>query len=140
MQHEAIGLNYIDTYHRSGVYKLPLPCGHRQRSARASSKRSAPASPTFKPGDRVTYAAAAAAAGRQLLGSAHVPAARLVKLPDGIKSEQAAAMMLKGLTVQYLFADAPTRSKAGDTVLLHAAAGGVGLIACQWAEGARRRP
>jgi NADPH2:quinone reductase len=131
MRHEAIGLNYIDTYHRSGLYKLPLPSGIGSEGA-GLVEAVGPGVTDFKVGDRANYAS-----GTPLLpvGSyaevRNVPAARVVKTPDGISFEQAAAMMLKGMTVQYLI-KRTYKVKAGDTVVFHAAAGGVGLIACQW--------
>ena len=131
VRHEAIGLNYIDTYHRGGVYKIPLPSGIGSEAA-GIVDAVGPGVTDVKAGDRVTYCSNVPL---QPIGSyselRNVPAARLVKLPDAIKSEWAAAMMLKGLTVQYL-TKRTYKVKAGDTVVWHAAAGGVGLIACQW--------
>ena len=131
MRHTSIGLNYIDTYHRSGVYKIPLPSGIGSEGAGIVEAVGAGVS-EFKAGDRVNYAS-----GTPLLpvGSyaevRNVPAARVVKTPDAISFDQAAAMMLKGMTVQYLI-KRTYKVKPGETVLFHAAAGGVGLIACQW--------
>jgi NADPH2:quinone reductase len=131
MRHEVIGLNYIDTYHRSGLYKLPLPSGVGSEGAGVVEAVGSGVT-EFKPGDRVNYASGTPLAP---VGSyaemRNVPAARVVKTPDGITFEQAAAMMLKGMTVQYLV-KRTYKVKSGDTVLFHAAAGGVGLIACQW--------
>jgi NADPH2:quinone reductase len=131
MRHEVIGLNYIDTYHRGGVYKIPLPSGIGSEAA-GTVEAVGDGVTDFKPGDRVCYASGTPL---QPIGSyaefRNVPAARVVKIPDGIKSEQAAAMMLKGMTVQYL-TKRLHKVKSGDTVVFHAAAGGVGLIACQW--------
>jgi NADPH2:quinone reductase len=131
VRHEAIGLNYIDTYHRGGVYKIPLPSGIGSEAAGVVDAVGSGVT-DVKAGDRVTYCSNVPL---QPIGSysevRNVPAARVVKLPDGIKSEWAAAMMLKGLTVQYL-TKRTYKVKAGDTVVWHAAAGGVGLIACQW--------
>ena len=131
VRHEAIGLNYIDTYHRGGVYKIPLPSGIGSEAAGVVDAVGAGVT-DVKAGDRVAYCSNVPL---QPIGSysemRNLPASRLVKLPDGIKSEWAAAMMLKGLTVQYL-TKRTYKVKAGDTVLWHAAAGGVGLIACQW--------
>ena len=99
IRHEVVGLNYIDTYHRSGVYKLPLPSGIGSEAS-GVVEAVGDASTEFKPGDRVTYAS-----GTPLLpvGSyseaRNVPAARCVKIPDGIPSDTTAAMMLKGMTV-----------------------------------------
>ena len=99
MRHEVIGLNYIDTYHRSGVYKIPLPSGIGSEAA-GIVEAVGDGVTEFKPGDRVCYASGTPL---QPVGSyseaRNVPAARLVKIPDGIKSETAAAMMLKGMTV-----------------------------------------
>ena len=131
IRHEAIGLNYIDTYHRSGLYKLPLPSGVGSEGA-GVVEAVGPGVTEFTVGDRANYAS-----GTPLLpiGSyaevRNVPAARVVKTPDGISFEQAAAMMLKGMTVQDLI-KRTYRVGAGETVLFQAAAGGVGLIACQW--------
>ena len=131
MRHQAIGLNYIDTYHRSGLYKLPLPSGVGSEGA-GSVEAVGPGVTEFKVGDRANYASGTPL---QPVGSyaevRNVPAARVVKTPDGISFDQAAAMMLKGMTVQYLI-KRTYKVKAGDTVVFHAAAGGVGLIACQW--------
>ena len=124
----AIGVNYIDTYHRSGLYKVPLPSGLGVEGAGVVEAVGAHVD-WVKAGDRVAYC------GGPLGGYAServLPADRLVRIPDGVSDEAAATLMLKGLTVQYLFRQ--TRPlKAGDTILFHAAAGGVGLIACQWA-------
>jgi NADPH2:quinone reductase len=131
VRHEAIGLNYIDTYHRSGVYKIPLPSGIGSEAAGVVDAVGSGVS-DFKAGDRVTYCSNVPL---QPIGSysevRNVPAARVVKIPDGIKPEWAAAMMLKGLTVQYL-TKRTYKVKPGETVVWHAAAGGVGLIAMQW--------
>ena len=102
MRHDAIGLNYIDTYHRGGVYKIPLPSGLGSEAA-GIVEAVGDGVTEFKPGDRVCYASGTPL---QPIGSygesRNIPAARVVKIPDGITSEQAAAMMLKGMTVQYL--------------------------------------
>ena len=129
VRHTAIGLNYIDTYHRTGAYKLPLPSGLGVEAAGVVEAVGAGVT-DLRAGQRVAYCGGP-------LGAYSVertmPADRLVPLPDGVSDRDAAAMMLKGLTVQYLFRQ--TRPlKAGDTILFHAAAGGVGLIACQWAK------
>jgi NADPH2:quinone reductase len=128
VRHTAIGVNYIDTYHRSGLYKLPLPSGI---GSEASGIVEAVGDNVdwVRPGDRVAYSAGpvGAYATERIL-----PAERLVKIPDDIDDRTAATLMLKGLTVQYLFRQTH-RLAAGDTILFHAAAGGVGLIACQWA-------
>ena len=124
----VIGVNYIDTYHRSGLYKLPLPTGIGSEAA-GVVEAVGPGVDWVKPGDRVAYSGGPPGA----YATARVMSAeRLVKLPDGIDDRTAATLMLKGLTVQYLLRQT-YRLKAGDTILFHAAAGGVGLIACQWA-------
>ena len=128
MRHEAIGLNYIDVYHRTGLYPQPLPGALGVEGAGVVEEVGEGVS-EFKPGDRVAY-------GGRPLGAyseaRNIPASQILLLPKQIEFDTAAAMMLQGLTVQYLFhRTAPL--KAGDTVLFHAAAGGVGLIACQWA-------
>lgn len=129
IRHTAIGLNYIDTYHRSGLYPLPLPTTIGSEAA-GIVEEVGPGVTDLKAGDRVAY-------GGGPLGSyaeaRNVAADRLVPLPAGISDEQAAAMMLKGMTVQYLIRRT-YRVKSGDTILIHAAAGGVGLIASQWAK------
>jgi NADPH2:quinone reductase len=129
VQNKAIGLNYIDTYHRTGLYPMPLPSGIGLEAA-GIVEAVGPNVTEFKAGDRVAYANGplGAYAERKI----H-PADRLVKIPDGISFEQAASMMLQGLTVQYLLRRLHLTPKSGDTILWHAAAGGVGLIACQWA-------
>jgi NADPH2:quinone reductase len=128
--HKAIGLNFIETYHRSGLYPLPLPSG-LGTEASGVVEAVGPNVTEVKAGDRVAYA-------NGPLGSYSekrvMPADRLVKLPDGISFEQGASMMLQGLTVQYLLRRMLIVPKAGDTILWQAAAGGVGLIACQWAK------
>jgi len=124
--HRAIGVNFIDIYHRSGLYPRPLPSGIGVEGA-GIVEAIGPGVNHVAPGDRVAYERPPGSYSEARL----CPADRLVKLPDGISFEQAAAMMVKGLTVQYLI----RRTYAvqpGQTVLLHAAAGGVGLIACQW--------
>ena len=128
IRHTAIGVNYIDTYHRSGLYKLALPSGIGSEAAGVVEALGGGVD-WLKPGDRVAYCGGP-------LGSYSevrvMPAERLVKLPDGISDRVAATLMLKGFTVQYLFRQTH-RLKEGETILFHAAAGGVGLIACQWA-------
>jgi NADPH2:quinone reductase len=127
VKHNAIGVNFIDTYHRSGLYPLPLPSGIGLEGA-GVVEAVGPGVDFVKAGDRVAYA------GGPPGGYSEVrvmPAEKLVKIPAGITDEQAAAMMLKGLTAQYLIRSTyPVQ--AGQTVLFHAAAGGVGLIAGQW--------
>jgi NADPH:quinone reductase len=126
---KAAGLNYIDTYHRSGLYPLPLPTGIGLEGA-GVVEAVGPGVTEFKVGDRVAWCNGPP--GTYAEKKIH-PVDRLVKLPEGITFEQAASMMLQGLTVQYLLRRLHVQPKAGDTVLIHAAAGGIGLIACQWA-------
>jgi NADPH2:quinone reductase len=124
----AIGVNYIDTYHRTGLYKVPLPSGIGLEAAGVVEAVGAGVD-WVKVGDRVAYCGGPLGA----YSDARVmPADRLVRLPEDIPDRVAATLMLKGLTVQYLFRQTH-RLAAGDTILFHAAAGGVGLIACQWA-------
>jgi NADPH2:quinone reductase len=129
IRHTAVGLNFVDLYQRSGVYNVPLPSGLGSEGA-GVVEEVGPDVTELKPGDRVAY-------GNSPLGAYAearlIPADRLLKLPDGISDQTAAAMMLKGLTVQYLIRQT-YRVKSGDTILLHAAAGGVGLILGQWAK------
>jgi NADPH2:quinone reductase len=127
VKNNAIGLNFIDTYHRSGLYPLPLPSG-LGLEAGGVVEAVGDGVDYLKPGDRVAYAGGPPGAYAE---SRVIPADRLVKIPDGITDEQAAAMMLKGMTVQYLIRRT-YRVQPGQTVLFHAAAGGVGLIAGQW--------
>jgi len=128
VRHTAIGVNYIDTYHRSGLYPLPLPSGVGTEAAGVAEAVGAGVT-DFKRGDRVAYCTTAVGA---YSTERNVPADKLVKIPDGVDDRAAASLMLKGLTVQYLFRQTH-RLQAGETILFHAAAGGVGLIACQWA-------
>ncbi len=130
VRNRAIGLNFIDTYYRSGLYQPPaLPSGLGTEAA-GEVEAVGSAVSHLKVGDRVAYATGPLGACSEV----HVlPAQHLVKLPDAISFEQAAAMMLKGLTVQYLLRQT-YEVKAGQTILWHAAAGGVGLFACQWAK------
>jgi NADPH2:quinone reductase len=126
VRHTAIGVNFVDTYQRSGLYPMQLPQAAGNEGA-GVVEAVGPGVTSLKAGDRVAYTGQVGAyCGERLL-----PADRLVKLPEGISDEQAASMMLKGMTVQYLI-HRTYAVKAGDTVLWHAAAGGVGLIACQW--------
>ncbi|MBT7997695.1 MAG: quinone oxidoreductase [Betaproteobacteria bacterium] len=127
VRHTAIGLNYIDTYHRSGLYPLPLPTGVGLEGAGVVEALGAGVT-HVKVGDRVAYAGGPPGAYAQ---ERVMPANKLVKIPKGVSDEDAAAMMLKGLTVHMLIRRV-YRVQKGETVVFHAAAGGVGLIACQW--------
>ena len=129
VRNTAVGLNYFDTYFRSGLYATALPSGLGAEGA-GVVEEVGPGVTDVKPGDRVAYGAAPIGAYAE---ERLIPADRLLKLPDGIDDKTAAAMMLKGLTTQYLIRQT-YRVKAGDTILLHAAAGGVGLILGQWAK------
>ncbi len=128
VRHTAIGLNYIDTYHRSGLYKLPLPAGIGVEAA-GVVEAVGPGVTDISKGDRVAYGGAPPGSYAEVRV---MPADKLVKLPDDVSDRSAATLMLKGLTVQYLFRQT-FPLKGGETILFHAAAGGVGLIACQWA-------
>jgi NADPH2:quinone reductase len=124
----AAGLNFIDVYHRTGLYPLALPSGLGGEGAGIVEEVGSGVS-ALKPGDRVAYGSAPVGSYAE---ARLIPADRLIKLPSGIDDKTAAAMMLKGLTVQYLIRQV-YRVKKGDTILLHAAAGGVGSILSQWA-------
>lgn len=128
IRHTAIGVNFIDTYHRSGLYPVPLPSGIGLEAA-GIIETVGEGVTHLRAGDRVAY-------GNGPLGAyaeaVNAPAHRVTAIPDTVSDEQAAALMLKGMTVRYLFKDTYPL-KSGDTVLFHAAAGGVGQIACQWA-------
>jgi len=128
VRNTAIGLNFIDTYHRSGLYPMPLPLTLGSEGA-GVVEAVGPKVKEFKVGDRVAYAQPIGAYAEVLIR----PVARLVKIPAGIKDETAAAMMLKGMTAWYL-CRRTYRVKKGDTIVVHAAAGGVGQILCQWAK------
>ncbi len=128
VRHHAIGLNYIDVYFRTGLYPQPFPSGLGMEGA-GVIEAVGPDVTHVKPGDRVAYACRPPGAYADVRV---MPAGSLVKLPDSISFDTAAAMMLQGLTVQYLF-HRTFPLKGGETILFHAAAGGVGLIACQWA-------
>ena len=128
VRHAAIGLNYIDVYFRTGLYPQPLPGGLGQEGAGVVIAVGEGVSEVAV-GDRVAYAGRPNGAYAQ---QRNMPASLLVRLPDAIDFDAAAALMLQGMTVQYLF-HRTAALKAGDTILFHAAAGGVGLIACQWA-------
>jgi NADPH:quinone reductase len=129
IRHTAVGLNFVDIYNRSGLYPAPLPSGLGSEAAGVVEEVGAGVT-DLKPGDRVAYGSSPLGAYSE---ARLIPADRLLKLPDGIDDKTAAAMMLKGLTVQYLIRQT-YRVKSGDTILLHAAAGGVGLILSQWAK------
>jgi NADPH2:quinone reductase len=129
IRHKAVGLNYIDTYHRSGLYPMPMPSGIGLEAAGVVEAVGANVT-ELKPGDRVAYANGPIGSYSEL--KVH-PVDRLVKVPEGISFEQAASMMLQGLTVQYLLRRMHVKPQSGDTILWHAAAGGIGLIAMQWA-------
>ena len=129
VKHTAIGLNYIDTYHRTGLYPLPLPHGIGMEGAGHVTAIGNGVT-DLAVGDRVAYAGPppGSYAEERLMA-----ASTAVKIPNGVDDETAAAMMLKGMTAQYLIRQTyPV--KAGDTILIHAAAGGVGQIVCQWAK------
>jgi NADPH2:quinone reductase len=128
VRHTAVGLNFIDTYHRTGLYPLEMPSGLGIEAAGVVEKIG-PGVTEVSPGDRIAYAGGPVGAYSQ---ARVMPTAVLVPLPDEISDSQAAAMMIKGLTAQYLLRQTYV-VKAGDTVLIHAAAGGVGLLLCQWA-------
>lgn len=128
IRQHACGLNFIDVYFRTGAYAQPLPAGLGMEAA-GVIEAVGPGVNNFKPGDRVAYAGRPTGAYAQ---ARVMPEDNLVLLPDGISFETAAAVMMQGLTVQYLF-NRTFPLKGGETILFHAAAGGVGLIACQWA-------
>ena len=129
VRHHAVGLNFIDTYHRTGLYPLPLPAGIGLEGA-GVVEAVGPDVSEVKVGDRIAYAGGPVGAYAEVR---NIPAHRLLKLPDAIAFNTAAAMMLQGLTAAYLLRRT-YRVQPGDAVLIHAAAGGVGLIACQWAK------
>ncbi len=128
IKHLTCGVNYIDTYHRSGLYPLPLPSGIGLEACGTVVTLGDDVT-SLKVGDRVAYGTGPIGAYSE---AANVAADRVIKVPDSISNEVAAAMMLKGMTAQYLLRQTYD-VKAGDTILVHAAAGGVGLILCQWA-------
>jgi NADPH2:quinone reductase len=127
LKQHAVGVNYIDTYQRSGLYKLPLPLIPGNEGA-GEVVAVGPGVTEFKAGDRGAYAGAVGGYAEERL----MPADRLVKLPDAIDYKTGAAMMLQGMTVRYLLRQT-YKVGPGTTMLLHAAAGGIGLIAAQWA-------
>ncbi len=128
VRHTAIGLNYIDTYHRSGLYPLPLPSGIGMEAAGVVEEAGSGVS-GLAVGDRVAYASPPPGSYAE---ARLIAAANVVRIPDAVSDRDAAAMMLKGLTTQYLIRQIH-RVGPDDTILVHAAAGGVGLILCQWA-------
>ena len=129
VRHEAVGLNYIDVYFRTGLYKAPLPATPGMEGAGVVLAVGAGVT-EVKPGDRVAYAGGPIGA---YATERAIAADRLVVLPDDIDATTGAAMMLQGMTAQYLLCRT-YKVKAGDTIVVHAAAGGVGLIMCQWAK------
>ena len=129
VRHTAVGLNYIDVYDRTGLYPMPLP-GSLGREAAGVVTAVGRKIKDFRPGDRVAYVHTVPGSYCEVR---NLPAARLVKLPRSVSDEQAAALMLKGLTAEYLLRRT-YRVQRGDWILVHAAVGGVGLILCQWAK------
>ncbi|MGH6960631.1 MAG: quinone oxidoreductase family protein [Dongiaceae bacterium] len=129
IKHSAVGLNFIDTYHRTGLYPVQLPSGIGLEAA-GVVEAVAEGVTEFAVGDRVAYGTGPIGAYSE---ARNIAADKIVKIPDGIEDRTAAAIMLKGLTAQYLLRRT-YRVKAGDTILVHAAAGGVGLLLCQWAK------
>lgn len=130
LRHTAIGLNFIDVYHRTGLYPLPSLPAVIGLEAAGIVEAVGPGVSDLTVGSRVAYASPPAGAYSEVR---LMPADRLVALPDGIDDAHAAAMMLKGMTAEYLLCRT-YKVKAGDTILVHAASGGVGLIVCQWAK------
>jgi NADPH2:quinone reductase len=127
VRHTAVGVNFIDTYQRSGLYPIPVPGGLGSEAA-GVVEAVGPGVTVVRPGDRVAYGGSPPGSYSE---SRVMPAGVLVPIPDGVTDQTAAAVMLKGMTAQYLIRRTyPV--KAGETVLYHAAVGGVGLIACQW--------
>jgi NADPH2:quinone reductase len=130
VRHTAIGMNFIDVYHRRGLYPLPSLPAVIGLEAAGRVEAVGPGVTEVVPGDRVAYAGGPTGAYSE---ARVIPSDRLVKLPDGIDDRRAAAMMLKGMTAEYLLRRTYA-VKPGDAILVHAAAGGVGLIVCQWAK------
>lgn len=129
VRHKAVGLNYIDTYHRSGLYPVQLPSGLGLEAAGVVEELGEGVA-NLKVGDRIAYGTGPIGAYSEVR---NLPANRLTRLAEAISDETAAAMMLKGMTVRYLLR-ATYKVQPGDTILMHAAAGGVGLILSQWAK------
>lgn len=132
IEHRAVGLNFIEVYYRSGLYPSPMPAGLGNEASGVVTAVGAGVT-QFKEGDRVAYGTGPVGAIGAYSTRRNVPIQHVLKLPDNIAFDTAAAMMLKGLTVQYLLRRT-YRVQAGETIVFHAAAGGVGLIACQWAK------
>ena len=132
IRHKAVGLNFIDVYHRTGLYPLPMPHGLGMEASGVVEAVGEGVT-HLKAGDRAAYASAPPGS---YCEARVMPAKNVCKLPDAIDFDTGAAMMLKGLTVQYLLKRTLPQGglQAGDHILFHAAAGGVGLIACQWAK------
>jgi NADPH2:quinone reductase len=130
LRHEAVGLNFIDVYHRTGLYPLPSMPAVPGMEGSGTVEAVGDGVTEVAEGDRVAYAGLPPGAYAQVR---LIPADRLVKLPESITTRQAAAMMLQGMTARYLLRGC-FDVKAGDTILIHAAAGGVGSIVCQWAK------
>ena len=128
LRHLAVGLNFIDVYHRTGLYPLPLPFVPGLEAA-GVVEAVGDTVEGIEVGDRVAYGAGPLGAYSE---ARLMPADKLVRIPSGVDDRSAAAMMLQGMTVEYLLRRT-YRVRAGDTIVIHAAAGGVGLIACQWA-------
>ena len=128
LRQTAVALNYIDTYQRSGLYPMPLPFSIGNEAA-GVVEAVGPGVTNLKAGDRVAYAGLVGAYAEARVA----PADKMVRIPDGISDQQAAAMMIKGMTAEYLLFRTYKVQK-GDPILIHAAAGGVGLIVCQWAK------
>jgi NADPH2:quinone reductase len=129
IRHTAIGVNFIDIYHRSGLYPLPMPSGLGSEAAGVIEQIGQGVT-GFKMGERVGYCSGAIGSYAE---ANNVAVEKVVKLPDGVSDEVAAASMLKGMTAQYLLRRT-YRVKSGETIVFHSAAGGVGQIACQWAK------
>ncbi len=129
VRHEAVGLNFIDIYHRTGLYSMPLPGSPGLEGAGVVEAIGEDVTEVAV-GDRVAYAGLPPGAYAE---ERIIPTHRLVKLPENITARQAAGMMLRGMTARYLLRNCH-EAKRGDQILIHAAAGGVGLIACQWAK------
>jgi NADPH2:quinone reductase len=129
IRHTAIGVNYVDVYDRTGLYPLQLPGGLGREAAGVVAAKGRKVK-EFKTGDRVAYVVPQGGSYSEVR---NVPAARVVKVPKGVSDQEAAALMLKGMTAQYLLRRT-YRVKRGDFVLAHAAVGGVGLILSQWAK------